>query len=279
MKKNVVLTIAGSDCSGGAGVQADIAVIGAYGMYAESVITAVTAQNTLGVQALFPMSRECISSQLDSVFSDIVPDAVKIGMIPSKEAVEVIAEKLSQYGCGNSFRKNARYIPVVIDPVLISTSGHRLLPEDAQESLVQKLFPLATVITPNIPEDELFKSMEKSSSGTNSAVMYPPQASVLVKGGHANTNECTDVLYLPQNKIGIRESVLLSAARIANLNTHGTGCTLSSAIACEFAKNSSAALDESAFIERVRNAKKYCTKCIAARFALGKGRGPLWHYV
>lgn len=274
MKPKVILTIAGSDSSGGAGIQADLAVMASYRMYGESVVTAVTAQNTLGVQYVYPLSAECIGAQLDSVFSDIVPDAVKIGMIPSEEAVIIIADKLKKYGCGEIINNSHHiHIPVVVDPVLISTSGKRLMQESAEKALVEKLFPIATVITPNIPEDTMMNRNSKC---------YPAQCAVLIKGGHGNPDscahiqnsdkQCVDVLYLAEDKNSNRAVKKFFAKRISNTSTHGTGCTLSTAIACELAKRNNDTVNS------VGRAKRYCTKCIAAGLKLGKGRGPLWHF-
>ena len=252
-----VLTIAGSDCSGGAGVQADIKTVAAHHLYAMSVITAVTAQNTLGVQSIFPVSPDAVAAQLDSIFCDIPPDAVKIGMVYSAAAVHVIAEKLMQYHA----------MRVIIDPVLVSTSGRILLQDDARDALVEELFPLAELITPNLDEEHILHMQ-----------LCCVQGAVLVKGGHASASP-DDILF-PSGKLlekyngadccGIPGAVCFSGTRIGNPNTHGTGCTLSSAIACGRAQGLS--IEES-----VRKAKAYITGAIQAGLQLGHGRGPLDH--
>lgn len=266
MKK--VLTIAGSDSSGGAGIQADIKTITVHGMFAMSVITAVTAQNTLGVSAIEDISPECVRSQLDCVFSDIFPDAVKIGMVSRPEIIEVIAERLSFYGAKN----------IVVDPVMVSTSGFSLISDEAKGVLVSKLLPLATVITPNIPEAQVLCGFSVSSEDDMKRaalqICQRSSSAVLVKGGHfasegseGGENDCAvDYLVTPYNLEGTR----YSARRIDNPNTHGTGCTLSSAIACNLAASYS-------LEEAVKNAKEYLTGAIAAALNLGAGRGPLNH--
>jgi len=255
MKK--VLTIAGSDCSGGAGIQADIKTISAHGMYAMSVITAVTAQNTTGVSGICGISPDFVSMQLESVFSDIFPDSIKTGMLYEAGTIEVIAEKIKKYNASG----------LVIDPVMISTSGRKLISEKALKVLTEKLFPLAEIITPNIPEAEVLSGikintvsdMEKAAriiSGNSSAA-------VLVKGGH-RTSDATDVLLADEQIFTFTEK------RIDNPNTHGTGCTLSSAIACGLAGGLSVC-------ESIKNAKDYLTGAIGAQLDLGKGSGPLNH--
>lgn len=255
MKK--VLTIAGSDCSGGAGIQADIKTMTVHKVYAMSVITALTAQNTTGVTDIMNASPEFVAAQLDAVFTDIFPDAVKIGMVSSSEIIEVIADKLKEYSAKN----------IVLDPVMVSTSGHRLISEDAQETLITKLIPLADIITPNIPEaevlcgfeiknkDDMIKAAEKIAQKCNGAV--------LVKGGHL-VCDASDLLY-HNGEINWFET-----KKINNPNTHGTGCTLSSSIACNLA-------EERTVEQSVENAKKYLTGAIGAMLNLGKGSGPLEH--
>lgn len=252
-----VLTIAGSDCSGGAGIQADIKTITAHKMYAMSAITALTAQNTTGVYEILETTSQFVSQQLDCIFEDIRPDAVKIGMVLSSEIIKVIAEKLKQYHAQN----------IVIDPVMVSSSGSKLLSEEAMDALVSTLLPLAKVITPNIPEAEvlcgyqienendMIKASKVISKMTNNAV--------LIKGGHL-TNDAVDILF-ENNQIGRFQS-----KRINNPNTHGTGCTLSSAIACNLA-------DGKTLFESVENAKAYLTGALKAGLNLGKGLGPLNH--
>ena len=255
MKK--VLTIAGSDCSGGAGIQADIKTITAHKMYAMSVITALTAQNTTGVYGVLEATPEFVGSQLDCIFDDIRPDATKIGMVSNAEIIEVIAEKLREYKAQN----------IVVDPVMVSTSGGKLLKDDEVDALLDRLFPLATLITPNIPEAEnlagfpikdrsdMQRAAEKVSKLTNSGI--------LITGGHLEDN--ADDLLFTEGK-----AFWLEAPKIDNPNTHGTGCTLSSAIACNLALGLTV-------YESVKNAKKYITGAIKAGLNIGRGRGPLNH--
>lgn len=252
-----VLTIAGSDSSGGAGIQADIKTITAHGLYAMSAITALTAQNTTGVYGIMEVTPEFLANQLDCIFKDIYPDAVKIGMVSSAALIEVIADKLKVY--------KARHI--VVDPVMVSTSGSRLLAEDASETLIRNLVPLAQVITPNIPEAEVLCGTDIKSVGDmeSAAVKIAEftKGAVLIKGGH-NLNDANDLLY----EAGTLE--WLNGDRIDNPNTHGTGCTLSSAIACGLAKGST-------LPESVRAAKSYISGALRANLNLGHGSGPLNH--
>ena len=255
MKK--VLTIAGSDCSGGAGIQADIKTIAVHKMYAMSVVTALTAQNTTGVFGIMEATPDFVAQQLDCVFSDIFPDAVKIGMVSNEEIINVIAQKLTEYQVRN----------IVIDPVMVSTSGSALLQQDAARALVETLLPLGTVITPNIPEAEILSGITiREEAGMIQAAQEISRhlgGAVLVKGGHL-VSDAVDLLY--QN-----ETVRwYSSKRIDNPNTHGTGCTLSTAIACNLAAGNS--LDES-----ILNAKAYLTGALASMLDLGKGSGPLDH--
>ena len=255
MKK--ILTIAGSDCSGGAGIQADIKTITAHRMYAMSAITALTAQNTTGVYGIFESTPEFVGQQLDCIFEDIRPDAVKIGMVSNSRIIDVITEKLIQYKAEN----------IVVDPVMVSTSGSRLICDEAMHALVSKLMPLATVITPNIPEaaalcgfeikneEDMIRAAREISTFLDAAIM--------VKGGHL-VNDAIDLLY----KDGIIH--WFRSERINNPNTHGTGCTLSSAIACNLA-------DGRSLVESIENAKYYLTGALKAGLDLGKGRGPLDH--
>lgn len=255
MKK--VLTIAGSDCSGGAGIQADIKTITAHRMYAMSAITALTAQNTTGVYGISEVPAEFVAQQLDCIFTDIRPDSVKIGMVYDKDIIKTIAEKLAEYKAEN----------IVIDTVMISSSGRRLLTEAAEAELVNTLLPIGTIITPNLPEaealcgfpvknaDDMLNAAEKIAAMTDSAV--------LVKGGHLS-GKALDIL-LADGKLSRFE-----AERIYTKNTHGTGCTLSSAIACGLAKGYS--IEES-----VEKAKDYLTKAIETSLDIGRGAGPLNH--
>ena len=235
------LTIAGSDSSGGAGIQADIKTMTANRVYAMSAITALTAQNTTGVTDIMEVSPEFLAEQLDSIFTDIYQDAVKTGMVASGELIEVIADKLTEYKAGN----------IVVDPVMVATSGARLISEDAISILKSRLLPLATVITPNIPEAEVL-------------ICDTLGCSVLLKCGH----QLNDSNYLLFQKG--KEPVWFYGKRINNPNTHGTGCTLSSAIASNLAKGRD--LETS-----VRCAKNYISGALAAMLDLGKGSGPMNH--
>lgn len=252
-----VLTIAGSDCSGGAGIQADIKTITAHKMYAMSAITALTAQNTTGVYGIEEVSPEFVGKQIDCIFNDIRPDAVKIGMVSSSKIIEVIVEKLIHYKPGN----------IVIDPVMVSTSGCKLLSDDAKNTLITKLIPLATVITPNIPEAEVLCgfSIENENDMINAAkeISKILKGAVLVKGGHL-VNDAIDLLYENGNIHWFRSE------RINNPNTHGTGCTLSSAIACNLAEGNSLSTS-------IENAKIYLTGALKTGLNLGQGSGPLEH--
>ncbi len=255
MKK--VLTIAGSDCSGGAGIQADIKTITAHKMYAMSAVTALTAQNTTGVSAILESTPEFVAQQLDSIFTDIRPDAVKIGMVSNKEIIEVIASKLKEYSAEN----------IVVDPVMVATSGSNLLKDSAAEALIKSLIPLATVVTPNIPEAEALSGIKISGREDMLAaamiIARDISGAVLVKGGHF-VSDATDLLFWRG------EHKWFAAKRIDNPNTHGTGCTLSSAIACALAAG--LGLEESIY-----SAKKYLSGAIGALLNLGKGSGPLDH--
>ena len=252
-----VLTIAGSDSSGGAGIQADIKTITAHKMYAMSAITALTAQNTTGVFDILEATPEFVAKELDAIFSDIEPDAVKIGMVSSVEIIEIIAEKLKQY--------NARHI--VVDPVMVSTSGHSLINDGAKDALIKKLMPMAEVITPNIPEAEVLCGFdiknEEDMIKAAKVIFAKLGVAVLLKGGHL-VNDAIDLLYTDETIEWFR------AERINNPNTHGTGCTLSSAIACNLA-------DEKTLSESIKNAKMYLGGALSAMLNLGKGSGPLDH--
>lgn len=252
-----VLTIAGSDCSGGAGIQADIKTMIMNGVYAMSAITALTAQNTTGVYGIQETSPEFLDNQLDCIFTDIFPDAVKIGMLSSAEIMHHVAVKLQQY--------HAHHI--VLDPVMISTSGHRLMDKDAEQTLQKELFPLAEIITPNIPEAEALTGLQITNADSMEEAdhkLYESfHISVLLKGGH-RINDANDLLYT--NGHGI----WLHGERINNPNTHGTGCTLSSAIASNLARGFS--LEDS-----VRRSKQYLTDALKTQLDLGHGSGPLDH--
>ena len=251
------LTIAGSDCSGGAGIQADIKTMMANGVYAMSAITALTAQNTLGVNGIMEVTPDFLAKQLDAVFTDIRPDAVKIGMVASGTLIEVIAEKLEQYHAEN----------VVVDPVMVATSGSRLISEEAVAVLKDKLFPLATVMTPNIPETEVLfeEKIATAADMEKAAVMIYEKyhVAVLCKGGHS-LNDANDYLYTDKG------GEWLQGERIDNPNTHGTGCTLSSAIAAQLAKGAD-------LTDAVTKAKQYISGALADGLDLGRGSGPLNH--
>ena len=251
------LTIAGSDSSGGAGIQADIKTMTVNGVFAMSAITALTAQNTTGVTDILEATPAFLEKELDAVFTDIFPDAVKIGMVSSAELITVIADKLRQYG--------ARH--VVVDPVMVATSGAKLLRSDAIEVLKERLLPLAEVLTPNIPEAEILADMKiESPADMETAartICEKYGCAVLCKGGH-DLNDANDLLW----KDG--KGRWFNGRRIDNPNTHGTGCTLSSAIASNLAKG----MDLEAAVE---GAKVYISGALAAMLDLGKGRGPMNH--
>lgn len=251
------LTIAGSDSSGGAGIQADIKTMTVHGVYAMSAITALTAQNTTGVSGIYEVSPEFLAKQLDSIFTDIPPHAVKVGMVSSAELVRVIAQKLREYGAKK----------IVVDPVMVSTSGSRLISEDAVETLGRELFPIADLLTPNIPEAEVLTGMSiRTPEEMEQAARQIGErfdCAVLCKGGH-QVNSANDFLW---QKSG---GCWFYGERIQNPNTHGTGCTLSSAIASNLAKGLT--LEES-----VKRAKQYLSGALSAMLDLGKGSGPLDH--
>ncbi|MCT4792560.1 MULTISPECIES: bifunctional hydroxymethylpyrimidine kinase/phosphomethylpyrimidine kinase [Exiguobacterium] len=253
-----VLTIAGSDSGGGAGIQADLKTFSALGVYGMSVITAITAQNTLGVQAVEDVSPELVEAQLTSIFSDIRVDAVKIGMVSNQETIQVIARQLEKYP-----------LPIVLDPVMVAKGGHALLQPNAEQALLEQLLPLATLVTPNIPE------IERMIGGTVHSLADMKQAAVklierqtgavLLKGGHLEGQDATDLLYTDERY------VVFEQERIESRHTHGTGCTLSAAIAANLALGHS--LEDS-----VRYAKRYVTEAIRHGFALGHGIGPTHHF-
>lgn len=257
MSVHTALTIAGSDSSGGAGIQADIKTMITNGVYAMSAITALTAQNTTGVRAVMEVSPEFLSDQLDAVFEDIYPDAVKIGMVSSKKLIGVIGEKLRFYHAKN----------VVADPVMVASSGSSLMENNGADAFIKELFPLTSLITPNIPEAEVLsgcviKNKQDMETAAEKLSALGAKA-VLLKGGHSIC-DADDLLYMEGQKTWIR------GKRINNPNTHGTGCTLSSAIASNLAKGMEM---EGA----VRSAKEYISKALAAGLDLGKGSGPLNH--
>ncbi len=251
------LTVAGSDSSGGAGIQADIKTMTVHGVYAMSAITALTAQNTTGVTDVLEVAPAFLKAQLDAVFTDIPPDAVKVGMAASRPLVETIADALAEYRAGK----------IIVDPVMVATSGARLLTDDAVAALTARLFPRATLVTPNIPETEVLwgrairdrADMERAAE----AIGKTHGCAVLVKGGHA-ASDADDCLYSPE---GIR---WFHGRRIDNPNTHGTGCTLSSAIAANLALGHP-------LVTAIERAKAYLEHALAAGLDLGKGSGPLNH--
>ena len=251
------LSIAGSDCSGGAGIQADIKTMTANGVYAMTAITALTAQNTTGVTGIMEVTPEFLAQQLDSIFTDIRPDAVKIGMVSSSALIQVIAEKLKEYKAEN----------IVVDPVMVATSGSKLISDDAIETLKTCLMPLSSILTPNIPEAEVLAEMkvetEEEMILAAKKISETFHCAVLCKGGH-QLNDANDLLYRDG------EYKWFHGKRIQNPNTHGTGCTLSSAIASNLAKGYS--MDES-----VKRAKDYISEALEAMLDLGKGSGPMKH--
>lgn len=258
-----VLTIAGSDSGGGAGIQADIKAISAMGCFAASAITAVTVQNTVGVQAVHPMPLDILEGQIDCVLSDIGADAVKIGMLHSAEVVEVVARMLEKYGIRN----------VVLDPVMVSTSGHRLIEESAIEVITKRLVPLARVITPNIPEAEILsgRKIENEEDFPEVAKMlsFGNKVSVLLKAGHLTGDDLVDYFYNAENG----EVTLLPSKRVYTKNTHGTGCTLSSAFAAALARGEELST-------AAASAKKYIEQAIisGAEYTIGHGHGPVNHF-
>ena len=251
------LSIAGSDSSGGAGIQADIKTMTANGVYAMTAITALTAQNTTGVTGIMEVTLEFLVQQLDCIFTDIRPDSVKIGMVSSSALIHVIAEKLKEYKAEN----------IVVDPVMVATSGSKLISDDAIETLKTCLMPLSSILTPNIPEAEVLSGMkvetEEEMILAAKKISETFHCAVLCKGGH-QLNDANDLLYRDG------EYKWFHGKRIQNPNTHGTGCTLSSAIASNLAKGYS--MDES-----VKRAKDYISEALEAMLDLGKGSGPMKH--
>jgi len=257
MKMKTALTIAGSDCSGGAGIQADLKTMTMNGVYAMSAITALTAQNTTGVRAIQESTPDFLKQQLDAIFEDIYPDAVKIGMVASSELIHVIADRLRHYEAKN----------IVVDPVMVATSGSSLMKNDAVQTLIEELLPISTLVTPNIPEAQVLSglSIETKEDMIIAAKHIGDNyhCAVLLKGGHS-INDANDLLYANG------ELHWFEGKRIDNPNTHGTGCTLSSAIASNLAKGYTLS-------ESVRRAKDYISGALAAMLDLGEGSGPMNH--
>ena len=257
-----VLTIAGSDSGGGAGIQADIKTISAMGCFATSAITAVTVQNTLGVKAVHPVPLDILEGQIDAVLSDIGTDAIKIGMLYSLEVVNIVANMIEKYQVKN----------IVIDPVMMSTSGYRLIEENAIEVIKHRLIPLSRVVTPNIPEAEILVGCKISSEEDFDKVArrlsHNSGVSVLLKAGHLDGDYLVDYFYNAENGT----MTTLSSKRVETQNTHGTGCTLSSAFAAALAKEDDLTL-------AAKSAKKYVEQAIVygADFKIGGGYGPINH--
>lgn len=278
MKYNKVLTIAGSDSGGGAGIQADIKAISAMGCYAASAITAITVQNTLGVEAVHAVPLDILEGQIDSVLSDIGADAIKIGMLHSAEVVNLVADKIEKYGIKN----------VVLDPVMVSTSGHRLIEESAIEVIKSRLIPLARVITPNIPEAEILagrtiaseadfpdvakilsETVLNTGSQTGDTTQTTKHVSVLLKAGHLTGDDLVDYFYNAEDGT----TTELPSKRVYTRNTHGTGCTLSSAFAAALARGED-------LTAAATSAKKYIEGAIisGAEYEIGHGHGPVNHF-
>lgn len=253
------LTIAGSDSGGGAGIQADLKTFAAFGVYGTSVLTAVTAQNTLGVTAVQEIDLDVIAAQIDAVMSDIGADAVKTGMLSSAGIIETVADGIARYDVRN----------LVVDPVMVAASGDRLLREDAVETLASRLLPLALVVTPNIPEAEALAGISitapEDMRDAARAIAGMGARNVIVKGGHLEGDESVDLLF------DGTEFAEFSARRIYTQNTHGTGCTFSSAIASGLAAGKSVR-------DAVADAKCYVTEAIRTSFSVGSGHGPLNHF-
>lgn len=265
MKKNYyrVLTIAGSDSGGGAGIQADIKAISAMGCYAASAITAVTVQNTIGVQAVHPIPLEILEGQIDTVLSDIGADAIKIGMLHSAEVVHLVAVMLRKYNIRN----------IVLDPVMVSTSGHRLIEESAVQVIKNELLPLARVVTPNVPEAEILigRKIDGESDFKSVAQELSDEygVSVLLKAGHLSSDTLTDYFYNVEDGT----LTLMPSKRVVTDNTHGTGCTLSSALAAALAKGEE-------LTAAAQSAKSYIERAIisGAEYKIGNGHGPVNHF-
>lgn len=264
MKKySRVLAIAGSDSGGGAGIQADIKTISAMGCYAASAVTAITVQNTLGVQAVYPVPLDILEGQIDAVLSDIGADAIKIGMLHSAEVVNLVADLLEKYEIRN----------VVLDPVMVSTSGHRLIEEEAVEVINTRLMPLARVITPNVPEAEIFAGCPISSGDVFDDIARQLSGSagvsVLLKAGHLSGETLVDYFYNAEDGTMTQ----LPSKRVQTRNTHGTGCTFSSAFAAALAKGED-------LTAAAVSAKKYIEQAIisGAEYEIGSGYGPVDHF-
>ncbi|MBV9346343.1 MAG: bifunctional hydroxymethylpyrimidine kinase/phosphomethylpyrimidine kinase [Pseudolabrys sp.] len=260
----IALTIAGSDSSGGAGIQADLKTFSALGVYGASVITALTAQNTKGVSGIHDVPPDFVNAQIDAVFSDLKVDAVKIGMLSNRGVIEAVADGLKRHNAKN----------MVLDPVMVATSGDKLLQDDAIAALREELFPLALIITPNLPEAAALTGAslardEREMEGQARSLLTEGAQNVLMKGGHAQGAESVDIL------VGRRlaPSIRFATKRIVTKNTHGSGCSLSSAIAAGLAKGVN-------LIDAVRGAKEYVSGAIAAAddLAIGQGSGPLHHF-
>jgi len=258
----IAVTVAGSDSSGGAGIQADLKTFAALGVYGASVITALTAQNTQGVRAIHDVPADFVAAQIDAVFSDLDVAAVKIGILSQAAIIEAVAKGLGQYRAGN----------IVLDPVMVATSGDRLLADGAIEALRNGLIPRALVVTPNLPEAAALTGAtvarnEREMEIQAREILVLGARNVLIKGGHGSGNESVDLL------VGEGDVLRLSARRVDTKNTHGTGCTLSSAIAAGLAKG----LD---LKTAAREAKAYVTAAIVAADTLhvGRGHGPLHHF-
>ena len=251
------LSIAGSDCSGGAGIQADLKTMTMNSVYAMSVITALTAQNTTGVRAIQESTPEFLKQQIDAVFEDIYPDAVKIGMVASGELIHVITDRLKFYDARN----------VVVDPVMVASAGSSLIKQGAVQTLIKELLPLSTLVTPNIPEAQVLSGLnienKEDMIAAAKEIWNRYRCAVLLKGGHS-INDANDLLYVDG------EIRWFEGKRIDNPNTHGTGCTLSSAIASNLAKGFT-------LVESVQRAKEYISGALAAMLDLGEGSGPMNH--
>jgi hydroxymethylpyrimidine/phosphomethylpyrimidine kinase len=260
-----LLTIAGSDCSGGAGIQADLKTFAAHGTYGMSVVTAVVAENTQGVYSISEIPAQSIAEQMDAVFEDIRVDAIKIGMLSSVDAMRAVSQKCAQY---------ARNIPIIVDPVMIAKGGHALMHPDAMHTLITEILPHADVLTPNIPEAEVISGIKITSDADRALAAQRIHAMgvqyVLIKGGHMEGGTADDLFF------DGKEFHTFSANRILTNNTHGTGCTLSSAIAANMALlNAQTPNDVRAAIQ---NAKEYITGAIENALEIGHGHGPTHHF-
>ena len=259
-----VLSIAGSDCCGGAGIQADIKTCSAIGVYAMSVITAITAQNTMGVTGIMNVSPEIVGKQIDAIFDDdLHPDVVKIGMLPSSEIIEVVAERLSKYKPQH----------IILDPVMVSTSGCKLIDDSAIGTLISRLIPISTLITPNRPEAELLAGLKINSKDDIETaalnIMSLGISAVLIKGGHFDGYDATDYLFTD----GSTSPVVFESMQFKTRNTHGTGCTFASAIASYLTLGSNR-------VTAIIEAKKYISQAImeGSRIAIGRGHGAVNHF-